>query len=794
MKNSSEFDSYNTHYTEDLLRRVTNKFRDGEKCMPFIGAVLFMKKQGFDLHAYYDEEIMRNYTKEDKALVGEEMHKEICDLMSYGIECFTPMGMKLLFVDISHLKFDDREYLYLFDYSLEYISRVRNTACTPKVPSGLTKLAESLVPGDAETVLVPFGGAMDLAMGLEGFNHIESFEYNRMSWLVGMFRLGLSDASSTKYNYVYKEKHSWTLDYYDAVISFPPLKEYVHMRTSPRFYPKNYEEPSVLVAPSRFYETTYDGGTCVAFAPVSLLLDGSDKKEFRVQMIKTKVVDTIILLPRKLLCGTNIQLACVVLRKDPPHFNEVRMIDASEMYTSDGDRNKLDVDKVIAAINTDIPNVSRNVSFDKITDLDYCWNVREYLQEIEICPEGYTMTKLENIIAIAELPAWEPNQTGKTVERKNLSDDWTCPYVDLDDLEDKIIRPGYTRLDQTAILVAKEGPLRPSIVKATKTCPVWIGKTVRCFSPNANIDPEFLCMTLAKMEKPADGITHSYISWRYLLQKSILIPELTLQKGLFRETVREHGLAKIRELGMQKIIDRMKVDYINEVRARKHDMKTPMTQLRNSLTLIKELVAELPDEFASRLDKYVSRQQAAMDNLSTIVSHLADEDEFATPEVVDIESILKSFETVTDRYVIKYQSDKVLLEDTGIKTPCLKIGKVDFVRLCENIVSNALKRGFVKDDEAYELNIMLTVEKEFFVITFSNNGEPMPEGMDKARYGTKGVKGVNSDGTGIGGYIVRSITQHYGGDYDISSTTFADRNITNVIVKLPIYRTENESI
>ena len=173
-------------------------------------------------------------------------------------------------------------------------------------------------------------------------------------------------------------------------------------------------------------------------------------------------------------------------------------------------------------------------------------------------------------------------------------------------------------------------------------------------------------------------------------------------------------------------------------------------------------------------------------------SILTDEDEFAAPESVNIDSVLKSFETATDKYVIRYQRDNVSLEDTGIKTPCLKIGKVDFVRLCENIVSNAIKRGFVKDDEAYELDIKLTVENGFFVITFSNNGEPMPEGMDKARYGTKGVKGVNSDGTGIGGYIVRSITQHYGGDYDISLTKFGDRVITNVIVKLPIYRTENE--
>ena len=184
-------------------------------------------------------------------------------------------------------------------------------------------------------------------------------------------------------------------------------------------------------------------------------------------------------------------------------------------------------------------------------------------------------------------------------------------------------------------------------------------------------------------------------------------------------------------MGLQEVINQMKADYINEVRARKHDMKTPMTQLRNTLTLIKELVGDIPEEYACRLNKYVERQQKAMNVLSDIVTHIADEDKFATPEIVDIESVLKSFETTTDRYVIEYHRDNASLLEAGIETPRLRIGKVDFVRLSQNIISNAIRRGFVKDNAEYALNITLSVEKDFFVIDFSNNGEPLPEGMDR---------------------------------------------------------------
>ena len=50
-----------------------------------------------------------------------------------------------------------------------------------------------------------------------------------------------------------------------------------------------------------------------------------------------------------------------------------------------------------------------------------------------------------------------------------------------------------------------------------------------------------------------------------------------------------------------------------------------------------------------------------------------------------------------------------------------------------------------------------------------NNGKPLPEGIDKERYGMNGVKSKSSSGFGTGGFVVKSITEHYGGDYDIFS-------------------------
>ena len=231
----------------------------------------------------------------------------------------------------------------------------------------------------------------------------------------------------------------------------------------------------------------------------------------------------------------------------------------------------------------------------------------------------------------------------------------------------------------------------------------------------------------------------------------------------------------------------MKTEYINTVRNRKHDMKTPMTQLRNTLPLLKSLVDRVPDEVAQRLEKYVQRMEDSMDKLSMIVSHLADEQVFTNPEPVNLEEILSKEVTEAANYVVKYSRDETAFDLAEIRTPIVMMGKTDAIRLVQNIVDNAIKHGFDDPNQKYTLSINLTIEDEYYVIEFVNNGKPLPDGIDKEHYGMNGVKSKGSSGWGSGGFVVKSITEHYGGDYDIFSRDSAGEMLTYVIIKLPIY-------
>ena len=100
-----------------------------------------------------------------------------------------------------------------------------------------------------------------------------------------------------------------------------------------------------------------------------------------------------------------------------------------------------------------------------------------------------------------------------------------------------------------------------------------------------------------------------------------------------------------------------------------------------------------------------------------------------------------------------------------------EIASDDFVRLVQNIIENAVMHSF--DNNCREESICIRISADAYtgcyVIDFSNSGKPFPEGLTKEQYGTRGYRAGASGNTGNGGYVIKSVSQHYGGDYDIIS-------------------------
>ena len=130
--------------------------------------------------------------------------------------------------------------------------------------------------------------------------------------------------------------------------------------------------------------------------------------------------------------------------------------------------------------------------------------------------------------------------------------------------------------------------------------------------------------------------------------------------------------------------------------------------------------------------------------------------------------------------------EDVLMNNNNLsKVPLLYIAPNDIQRAVNNIIDNARKHGFTDsetNDNKIEVRLSIDSEQNMFVIDFRNNGKPLPEGMNKMRYGIKGEKAGKTAGSGIGGSYVKKFVEHYGGDYDI----FMEDGWTVVRIYLPI--------
>lgn len=262
-------------------------------------------------------------------------------------------------------------------------------------------------------------------------------------------------------------------------------------------------------------------------------------------------------------------------------------------------------------------------------------------------------------------------------------------------------------------------------------------------------------------------------------------------------------------------VQAMKTEYINEVRTRKHDMGPHMKQLNSAKNLMQHYVENMAttENVQDHLKKQLLRFQDALGHLSDIIAHLSDEEKFGEPERFPIIEHLQDLVLEYSRkgYSISFHYNEkdvksflmpiviqwmnnpgefgLKEENGGYSFPLhwsyTFISPLDFNRMVQNIIENAHKHGFTdptRTDYKIWINLTIDEKREMYQIDFVNNGNPLPEGMTKVRYGIRGEKAGQTGGTGSGGYIVKSIVTHYGGDYDV----FSKEGVTTVRINLPI--------
>ena len=809
---------------------IVNKFRkkginNSIQILKYIGSILYLEKEGlgflYEKHDYDFDSTLSDVPKIDKSdaiykiletnikqmesILGKTMHKNIVDMLIFSF-------------------YDVNEYLEWFDYLIDIIPTSKGLS-DQITPDWLSVLADAFIRFGEKTVFCPFGGAMKLSTDMNFYDYMYAYESNTSVWELGMIRLALSN-DTRKVTFENKLTEVWKSQKYDAIVSFPPFGIRYQKDSQENIVSSSFKvEDSDLKAASLFMEITTDKGVCFSIVTPSLLYSQGEKAKFRQWAIEQGIIDTVILLPSKLLSYSGIALALVVLRKQPKQNNAIRMIDASGLYTNHKYQNQLEISDVMNAYLHDVENVSRTVSYDEIAENDYSWSVPFYMHiPEETVQEGYKMERVEDLI----LPFSESHLNnplkGKVIKVGDLSDDWTQCTLDISKLSEEESNRNMTLLNKKAVVVSTIRSVKPTIVDASEKSPVLLSPNVFALILKEDIDPEFFCMTLAQSSISTTGMNIPYISRTTILRWKISYPDIALQKDIYKKARKTALMAKAKEAGLQEIIDQMKDNYINEIRSRKHDM---MPHLRQVSCACKNLDIYMlhkgnmtESEFMEGIKVEIENQKRAIESLTTLLKVFSREEEFGTPEVICIDKFLREHYQSSNNYIVEYERDDMALDEYGFEVPNILLGgndgyedvqkytegiKVymapdDLIRLCDNIINNAVTHGFTDPSRTdYEIIIYLSVdiERDMYEITFSNNGTPFPKGFDKMRYGIRGEKAGETAGSGEGGHTIRSIVEHYGGDFevfcgamDFSGAEFNNNVGTTVIIHLPIYKSD----
>ena len=806
---------------------VINKFRskgisDSILILKYIGSIIYLQKVelgipylkndfDFDLtlsdapqidksSAIYT--IIESSIKQMVSILGNPTHKDVVGMLSFSF-------------------FDVDEYLEWFDYLID-IMPISKDSSLHVTPDWFSVLADAFLCFGEKSVFCPFGGIMKLSTDMNFYQHMYAYEMDTSVWELGMIRLALSN-DTRKVIFENKLTETWKNQKYDAIVSFPPFGMRYQQDGQVKMFSSFKVDDSELNAASLFMDFTTDKGVSFSIVTPSLLYNEGENEKFRKWAVEQGIIDTVILLPSKLLSYTGIALAIVILRKQPRNDNAIRMIDASGFYTNYKYQNRLEIGDVMNAYLNDIEHVSRTVSYDEIAENDYSWNIPFYMHiPEETVQEGYKKERIEDLILAFYDSHLNNPQKGKVIKVSDLSDDWTQCTLDMSKLSEEVSNRNMTLLNKKAVVVSTVRSLKPTIVNATEETPVLLSPNVFALILKETIDPEYFCMALAQsgISAMTSNMAIPYISRTSILRWKISYPDLSHQKEICKEARKTLLLAKAKEAGLQEIIDQMKADYINIIRARKHDMRPYVRELGSIERMMRQYIRNITtSDISSKMDSLLDHHKIALDKLKDLIDIFSEEQQFGQSEQFNINKYFVDLEINHDEttgYRIEYSRDDSAIAEYGIPVPCVApyddnldpidpdsdsykelieemnkfplivdINHLDFERLVRNIIENAVTHGFTDSDcKDYGIGIDLTIDKEkgMFQIDFSNNGTPLPTGMDKQRYGILGEKAGTTGRTGRGGYIVKSIVEHYHGDYDV----FTDGQNTVIRILLPI--------
>lgn len=651
-------------------------------------------------------------------------------------------------------------------------------------PCELTEFVSKL-HGDTtgKHIYNPFAGVASYQLANPKANFI-SQEINSETWAIGCIRLFLHGINpSGFYNENSLELWKGDAEKFDSIISTPPFGIPLHKRDLYPFYSKfkhNIVEGFMI---EKALDSLKENGTAQFVISLNFLFS-SLEQEFRKYMALNGFIHSVILLPSKLFSFTSLPTAVIKMTRQ--RNDRILMIDGSSFYFKGKNRNILHTNGLLSAIENKLTKFVKEISFDEISEKEFNLNPSLYVNNpmdvIEV-PEGYRLCKLKELVSYHNSGRCQKEQA-IFIKGQDLSNEKFDFVRTFQDLSFEKPNRNYTLLDKDLLLILRIGNLKPTLFKYNEGVDVCCNSNILSFEVNQKlVYPQYLANELSKdyvvkqVSARSIGIMPS-ISKKDFLEIEILIPALEkqgleVQKAMYENEKYNFSLAKAKELGLESLLEKQRIDFIEEIRIKKHNLRQYIGDITSGVSgLIKYVDRNnlgnmiYSEVLNMTLSEHLKRLSDTIEEMESKFDLLTQTNGFGLPSKVDIKKVLKCYKS-KNNYQVEYSID----EEYEKMDAYTLINKDDLKEVIHNIISNAVMHGFIKGKNNNIIRIILSYDKEenMHVIQISNNGKPMPKGMDTKRFGIKGEIAGDTGNDGIGGYRVKSIVEHFKGSYSVEN-------------------------
>lgn len=571
---------------------------------------------------------------------------------------------------------------------------------------------------------------------------------------------------------------------FSVMISTPPFESFKNregnLLTSLIAKCLDLGKPGVFVAPAGF---------CFS----------SSCSTLRERLITSDSLQGVIMLPSGIFAPyTGIQTAIIVIDPRIDHKSEtIRLLDATHFI--DEKDNELQEEKIMDAWVGE-SDFKVTVHKSDIIERDYNFTPAAYLEmNIEV-PDGAQLMSLDEVGTFIKEYIKNPEEivrwaTLASFNNANLLR--TYPTVEI--APGKAM-PNSLVINQDCVLIGAAGG-RGISLHIDENGPIYTHRNNVAIIPNTEIIlPQYLILELTKpyVSRRIESMRASSFV-KEVGQLKIVVPSIEVQ----REAISQYQTTLLSRMGveMSLIKTRREEESRRELESRKHRIGQILGDAVPAFDSLYAFVenttqpfnrdTEVDALFHSTLYQEMTSIKRNLKKATELLKVLTQEVDYSKEEEIDFCDFVatNAKELAPNKTNVFWFGE--LKEN---ERPVVLFSEQDLKVIFENIFTNAKKYGFTdKDRKDYFISVnfrCVDIDNQSFLrIWVSNNGSPLPHGMNPERVFEWG----KGNGHGIGGWQIRNIVEHFGGKVTLEELPQnAEGHTVRYVILIPLIESTYE--